>query len=29
MTISTNIQSGLIFFEMMRAAREAYPEVHY
>jgi cobalamin-dependent methionine synthase I len=29
MTISTNIQSGLIFFETMRAVREAYPEVHF
>jgi 5-methyltetrahydrofolate--homocysteine methyltransferase len=29
MTISTNVQSGLIFFETMRAVREAYPEVHF
>jgi 5-methyltetrahydrofolate--homocysteine methyltransferase len=28
MTISTNIQSGLIFFETVRAVRAAYPEVH-
>jgi 5-methyltetrahydrofolate--homocysteine methyltransferase len=28
MTISTNIQSGLIFFETARAVRAAYPEVH-
>ncbi len=29
MTIGANIQSGLIFLEMMRAVREACPEVHY
>jgi cobalamin-dependent methionine synthase I len=29
MTISTNVQSGLIFFETMRAVREAYSEVHF
>jgi cobalamin-dependent methionine synthase I len=29
MTLSANIQSGLIFFETMRAVREAYPEVHF
>ncbi|MCL4294813.1 MAG: methyltetrahydrofolate cobalamin methyltransferase [Anaerolineae bacterium] len=29
MTISTNIQSGLIFLETMRVVREAYPAVHF
>jgi 5-methyltetrahydrofolate--homocysteine methyltransferase len=29
MTISTNVQSGLIFFETVRAVRAAYPEVHF
>lgn len=29
MTISTNIQSGLIFFETVHAVREAYPKVHF
>jgi 5-methyltetrahydrofolate--homocysteine methyltransferase len=29
MTISTNIQSGLIFFETIRAIRALYPEVHF
>jgi 5-methyltetrahydrofolate--homocysteine methyltransferase len=29
MTISTNIQSGLIFFETVQAVRAAYPEVHF
>jgi cobalamin-dependent methionine synthase I len=29
MTISTNIQSGQIFFETMRAAHAVYPQVHF
>lgn len=29
MTISTNMQSGQIFFETMRLVGEAYPEVHF
>ena len=29
MTISTNIQSGQIFFDTMRAVHAAYPEVHF
>jgi 5-methyltetrahydrofolate--homocysteine methyltransferase len=29
MTISTNIQSGLIFFETVRAIHEAYPKAHF
>ena len=29
MTISTNIQSGLIFFDTLRAVHAAYPEVHF
>jgi 5-methyltetrahydrofolate corrinoid/iron sulfur protein methyltransferase len=29
MTISTDVQSGLTFFETMRAIREAHPEVHF
>jgi len=29
MTISTNIQSGLIFLDTMRAVHAAYPEVHF
>jgi 5-methyltetrahydrofolate--homocysteine methyltransferase len=29
MTITTNIQSGLIFLETVRAIREAYPAVHF
>jgi cobalamin-dependent methionine synthase I len=29
MTISTNIQSGLIFFDTMRVVHAAYPEVHF
>jgi cobalamin-dependent methionine synthase I len=28
MTISTNIQNGLIFFDTLRAVRAAYPQVH-
>jgi 5-methyltetrahydrofolate--homocysteine methyltransferase len=28
MTISTNIQSGLIFFDTLRAVRADYPHVH-
>lgn len=29
MTISTNIQSGMIFFDTLRAVHVAYPEVHF
>jgi 5-methyltetrahydrofolate--homocysteine methyltransferase len=29
MTLSTNIQSGMIFFDTLRAVRAAYPEVHF
>jgi cobalamin-dependent methionine synthase I len=29
MTIGTNIQSGLIFFDTLRAAHAAYPEAHF
>ena len=29
MTISTNIQSGVIFFDTLRAVHTAYPEVHF
>lgn len=29
MTISTNIQSGLIFFETVRTIRATYPQVHF
>jgi cobalamin-dependent methionine synthase I len=29
MTISTNIQSGLIFFETVTAIHEAYPKFHF
>jgi cobalamin-dependent methionine synthase I len=29
MTISTNIQSGMIFFDTLRAVHTAYPEVHF
>ncbi|MBN1220329.1 MAG: dihydropteroate synthase [Anaerolineae bacterium] len=29
MTLSTNIQSGLIFFDTLRAVHAAYPEVHF
>ena len=29
MTLSTNIQSGQIFFDTMRAVHAAYPEVHF
>jgi cobalamin-dependent methionine synthase I len=29
MTIGTNVQSGLIFLDTLRAVREAYPAVHF
>ena len=29
MTLSTNIKSGMIFFDTLRAVRAAYPEVHF
>ena len=29
MTLSTNIQSGMIFFDTLRAVHTAYPEVHF
>ncbi|MBN1991190.1 MAG: dihydropteroate synthase [Anaerolineae bacterium] len=29
MTLSTNIQSGLIFFDAIRAVHTAYPDVHF
>lgn len=29
MTLSTNIQSGVIFFETLRSVHAAYPEVHF
>jgi 5-methyltetrahydrofolate--homocysteine methyltransferase len=29
MTISTNIQSGLIFFETVRTVRATYPQIHF
>lgn len=29
MTLSTNIHSGLMFFDTLRAVRAAYPEMHF
>jgi len=29
MTLSTNVQSGMIFFDTLRAVHTAYPEVHF
>ena len=29
MTLSTDIQSGLIFFDTLRAVHAVYPEVHF
>jgi 5-methyltetrahydrofolate corrinoid/iron sulfur protein methyltransferase len=29
MTLSTNIQSGVIFFDTLRTVRETYPDVHF